>query len=450
PYLQMTSSEATTVRWRTDRPAECTLLVGPTSDDLTPAATSGPGMEHEVRIEGLTPATTMFYAIESDGAILAGADDAHAFTTMPPTGSASPIRMWVLGDSGTADANARRVRDAYTARGDEADLVLMLGDNAYNDGTDAEYQAAVFDTYPEILKRRPLWSTLGNHDGHTADSATQTGAYFESFTFPRQAEVGGLASGTEAYYSFDVANVHFVCLDSYDTSRAAGDPMMTWLEQDLAQTSQTWIIAFWHHPPYSKGSHDSDRERELIDMRRVANPILEAAGVDLVLSGHSHSYERSALIDGHYGTSDTFDPDTMRLDGGTGGPDDPYEKWQGVPHHGAVYAVAGSSGKISGGPLDHPVMVTNLNELGSMLIEVEGDRLEAIFLTDQGDVHDQFVIEKSPCPPDVVPDGVLDIFDLLGFLQWFSTLDSRADWNGDTAHDIFDAVAFLGDFDAGC
>ncbi len=69
--------------------------------------------------------------------------------------------------------------------------------------------------------------------------------------------------------------------------------MMSWLTQDLAATTKEWIIAFRHYPPYSKGSHDSDTESPLIQTRENALPILEAAGVDLVLSGHGHSYERS-------------------------------------------------------------------------------------------------------------------------------------------------------------
>ncbi len=84
--------------------------------------------------------------------------------------------------------------------------------------------------------------------------------------------------------------------------------MLTWLELDLASTSQDWIIANWHHPPYSKGSHDSDVDSEQVAMRENALPVLESHGVDLVLTGHSHAYERSMLIDGHNGLSDTFGP----------------------------------------------------------------------------------------------------------------------------------------------
>ena len=62
----------------------------------------------------------------------------------------------------------------------------------------------------------------------------------------------------------------------------------------------------------------------------------------------------------------------------------------------AVYAVVGSSGKVSGGPLDHPVMFTSLNQLGSLVLDVDGDRLDAKFLRDDGVVADSFTIVKTP------------------------------------------------------
>lgn len=136
----------------------------------------------------------------------------------------------------------------------------MLGDNAYSTGTDNQYQAAVFDMYPELLRQSVLWTTLGNHDGYTADSATQTGPYYDNFTLPTAGEAGGLASGTEAYYSFDYANIHFICLESHETNRTPSGAMLAWLQQDVAATTQRWVIAFWHHPPYTKGSHNSDTE----------------------------------------------------------------------------------------------------------------------------------------------------------------------------------------------
>ena len=70
--------------------------------------------------------------------------------------------------------------------------------------------------------------------------------------------------------------------------------------------TRDWIVAYWHHPPYSKGTHDSDLEIELIEMRTHVLPVLEDHGVAVVFGGHSHSYERSYLIDGHYGSSSEF------------------------------------------------------------------------------------------------------------------------------------------------
>ena len=209
----------------------------------------------------------------------------------------------MLGDSGTADSNAAAVRQGYeTFNGSNTtDLWLMLGDNAYPSGTDSDYQAALFDMYPDMLRRAPLWPTIGNHDAASANSADQSGPYYDMFSLPSAGQAGGFPSGTEAYYSFDYANIHFLVLDSHETDRSVDGDMLQWLQQDLSATAQDWIIVFWHHPPYTKGSHDSDLELRLIEMRENVVPILDSFGVDLVLTGHSHSYERSFLIDGHHG-----------------------------------------------------------------------------------------------------------------------------------------------------
>ena len=116
-----------------------------------------------------------------------------------------------------------------------------------------------------------------------ADSADTNRALFRHFRPALPAgEAGGLASGTEAYYSYDYGDIHFVVLDSDDTDRSDTGTMMTWLESDLVANDKPWVIAFWHHPPYTKGSHDSDDTGDsggrMTDMREVALPILEAYG----------------------------------------------------------------------------------------------------------------------------------------------------------------------------
>ena len=411
PYLQRGSPTGIVVRYRTDVPTSGRVLYGPSpaalsSSVMEPAVT----LEHAVELEGLSPGTRYYYAVESATKILAGGDAQHYFDTAPPPGSFEPVRIWALGDSGTGTDSARDVRDAFAALdgGGHADVWLMLGDNAYEEGTDEEYQDALFEMYPEMLRRSVLWPTLGNHDGLSSESATESGPYYAIFDLPRASEAGGLASGTEAYYAFDYANIHFVVLNSYDVDRDPGSPMLTWLEQDLEGTNQDWTLAYWHHPPYSKGSHDSDDEDRLIEMRENVLPILEAHGVDVVLSGHSHSYERSVLLDGHYGSSDTFGPDHI-VDGGDGREDGDgaYHKpaLGPSPHAGTVYVVAGSSGHTSDGDLDHPVMIESLDELGSLVIDVSGNRLDLRFIDERAAVRDHFTMRKGvSCPNDPAQD----------------------------------------------
>jgi hypothetical protein len=402
PYLQIGTSESAIIRWRTEEPGLSWAAWGPSPhhlssilQDLTPTT------EHAVQLQGLSPATRYYYAIGDHTGLLAGQDSTHTFRTAPVPGTRGPVRVWVIGDSGTADDKARRVRDAYLDRLGSAglDVWLMLGDNAYSSGKDSQYQRAVFDMYPTILRRTFVWPTRGNHDDVRNGSHND---YYDFFTLPTQGEAGGVPSGTEAYYSFDQGNVHFVCLDSHASNRTPDGAMLRWLKQDLAATARDWTIAYWHHPPYTKGSHDSDDPDDsggrLIEMRENVLPILDAYGVDLVLNGHSHSYERSCLIDGHYGFSHELQP-WMILDDGDGNPgtDGAYRKHTvgAGAHEGTVYAVVGSSGKTSGGSLDHPVMIRSLQELGSMYFQVEDAALSAVWIDDQGQTRDSFRIIKD-------------------------------------------------------
>src|SRR6185295_5564506 len=140
----------------------------------------------------------------------------------------------------------------------------------------------------------------------------------------------------------------------------------------------------------------------LAQMRQNILPILEDAGVDLVLAGHSHSYERSYFIDSHYGVSSTFTA-AMKKDGGRGRIDGTgaYSKptLGAGAHEGAVYAVAGSSGQTSGGTLNHPAMFISLNNLGSMVFDVNGNSLDAKFLRENGAIADSFRIVKGVAGP---------------------------------------------------
>jgi fibronectin type 3 domain-containing protein len=420
PYLQRISTSQATLRWRTSVATDSRVAYGTSAAGLNLSVTSATAKtDHNLILTGLQPGTLYYYSVgNAAGAVVSGPE--YYFRTNPPIGPAKATRLWVLGDSGTGTTGASAVRDAFYAAngGPHTDVTLLLGDNAYNAGTDAEYQTALFNMYPTMMRNTPMWATIGNHEATNADSATMTGPYYDIFSLPRNGEAGGIASGTEAYYSFDYANMHFVCLDSEESSRVSTGAMYTWLQNDLAATTQEWIIAFWHSPPYTKGSHDSDVVADsggrMKDMREVFLPLLENYGVDLVLNGHSHVYERSYLIDGHYNVSTTFSAATMIKDGTSGNPatTGAYVK-QPVGHDGAVYVVTGSAAQTGTYPLNHPAMCVSLSQLGSLVLDVNGNQLDASFLTSTGAVMDRFAL-RHEAPPGQF-DVVVDNADPAGF-----------------------------------
>jgi len=392
PYLQSVSDTRVVLRWRTTSAASSRVSYGPAVGNLnTNVDVSGSRTEHEVIITGLTPNTKYYYSVGStSGAIEAGNDANYYFITAPNVGSNRKLRIWAIGDPGTNYSDQHNVRDAYYNLDNvETDVVLTLGDNAYDSGTDSEYTSNFFNVYKNLFRHAPVWATRGNHE-------KDLGVHETAFTHPKNAESGGVASGSELYYSFDYGNVHFVCLDSFTSTNLNGSAMYTWLENDLASTTQEWIIAFWHHPPYTRSSnHDSDTESGLKITREKANPILEKYGVDLQLSGHNHFYARTYLINGHYGKSNTFSLATHAVDAGDG-----RENGNGVYQkasnpEGAVYVLAGSSGKVDNYNLGHPANYTEDIRLGSMVIDIEGDRMDVRMLRENGTVQDNFTITKS-------------------------------------------------------
>jgi hypothetical protein len=221
------------------------------------------------------------------------------------------------------------------------------------------------------------------------------GPYFDAYVLPTRAEAGGIPSTFEAFYSFDYGRIHFISLDSHDMDRKPTGIMARWLKADMTKTKADWIIVFCHHPPYTKGSHDSDREKQLIEMRTYIMPILESYGVDLMLCGHSHIYERSMLMDGAYTTPTVAE--NVILDDGDGDPrgDGPYRKSAGIRANlGTVQVVAGHGGTTVRRRGTMPVMRKTIDTHGSLIIDVNGDTLTGRMFDKYGDQRDQFSIVK--------------------------------------------------------
>lgn len=407
PYLQMISPRGVTVRWQTPGETASVVRYGTVPGALSQSAREqGVREVHAVRLSGLQPATRYYYAAGE------GEGEPNWFVTAPPAGSDTALRLAVLGDPGYAGPGQQAVRDAMLGwlrdhpRAGMAylDLLLTTGDNAYRSGTNRQFQDNFFVPYREILRNVPVWPTYGNHDA-------RRWAFFDIFSFPAQGESGGVPSGSTNYYAVDYGNAHLVFLDSQASDRDAQGAMMRWLKQDLAATTQRWLIAVFHHPPFTRGSHDSDDRGDsngrMQDMREAFLPVLEQAGADLVMGGHSHMYERSHLLRCHYGDSSTLDPFAMvpglhraEADARAG----IYRK-QGdglAPLSGTVYLVLGSSSKLDDGPLDHPAMSASLREMGSVVIDIAGNTLNARFINDRGEASDQFSIIKGD-PSGIAP-----------------------------------------------
>lgn len=152
--------------------------------------------------------------------------------------------------------------------------VFTTGDNAYQNGTAAEFQNCYGPSWGRHLARtRP---SPGNHDYFTT-GATPYFNYFGSWAGP---------SG-KGYYSYDLGTWHLIALNS-NIAADDGSPQAAWLRADLAAHPTVCALAYWHHPVFSSGDHGNNTKMKAIWK------ILDAKGVDIVVSGHDHDYERFA------------------------------------------------------------------------------------------------------------------------------------------------------------
>lgn len=411
PYLQQATPTSIIIKWKTSSATNTKINYGTSTSNLNAFATNTvSSTNHEIKITGLLPYTKYYYTVGTTTSTLVTASSDIFFRTAPNYGQKGDYRFWVVGDAGTGGNSQRDTRSSFLNYNGPRNIDgwIWLGDNAYDGGFDSEYQSNVFsnNTFEAPLKNIVVWPAVGNHDYNHNIPFSPSPAYFDIFSLPSNGECGGVASGTEKYYSYNYGNIHFVVLDSYDVSRSSTGAMATWIQNDLNANTQPWIIAYWHHPPYTKGSHNSDNSNfldgELVDMRQNIIPILEAKGVDLVLNGHSHVYERSYLLDGHYGYSSSLTP-AMKKDNTSGSypVDCAYHKQTQTTssHKGTVYVVCGCSGKNDSSPSSgwpHPAMYKYANTIyGSMAIDIKDNKLEGKFITSTGTVFDSFTIIKN-------------------------------------------------------
>lgn len=289
PYLQQMTDTSVIILWTTRTGSVPVVQYSPDlsysqavtgTTRLTPLNTQ----MHRVELTGLQPNTRYHYKIYVNEADLLP-EQTLSFQTAPPSGSDIPFTFVAFGDYGNDTVSQRHLRNQMLK--DSFHFILTTGDNTYEDGAYDEFDTNVFKIYPTLFSRVPLFPIVGNHD-YLTDLAAP---YLDVFDLPQNA---WRLQDRERYYSFDYGNVHFVALDTdrplWVNDAAADDDMFDWLRHDLAHTSQRWKIVAMHVPAYSTGFHR--RDSELLSQPKLP-PIFDAYGVDLVLSGHDHTYQRS-------------------------------------------------------------------------------------------------------------------------------------------------------------
>lgn len=385
PYLQMVGESRATIRWLSGESYIGKLQYGEGSRITQEVVEESSRKRHKVTLSGLKSDTRYSYRISDDGE-----DGAiYTFVTAPISGSLRPLRLWIQGDPGYYRAETRKVvMEAMRWMEENVrpglplfDLWISTGDSAYPSGSRSDYQRELFNAYPALLPHYPYIPVYGNHDA-------RNNQFFKLFTLPKGGELGGEPSGTEHYFSQNSGELHLIFLDSTSQKLTNDAEMARWLRADLRSNQQRWTLVFFHHPPYTKGSHDSDSFIDsggrMADIRKEIVPILEMGGVDMVISGHSHVYERSFQLKGHYGPSHTL-REEMVVDR-----DNCSERGAGTH-----YLVVGASAKQGGGELNHPAMALATREMGSLVIDINHDEIRTRYIDMAGGVLDQFSI-KAP------------------------------------------------------
>lgn len=271
PYLMNPTTSAITVCWVSDGPATGAVrykLPGQATQrwaTATDAATLGKTRYHRVRITNLRPYTRYEYAVVDNGSAPKTPPLATFRTAAPP---GQPFRFVAYGDTRTQpDKHAAVIARIAQFR---PDFVLQTGDQVANGEREPEWDV-FFATAEPMLKDAAYFPELGNHEHNAAP-------YFKYFPVPRD-------------YSFDYGNVHFVGLDSNrpDGEKTAQD---AWLGRDLAvHQSATWRVVFLHHTPYTCVDI-AQRRLDSARLRARLEPIFQAGRVQLVITGHDHTYQR--------------------------------------------------------------------------------------------------------------------------------------------------------------
>jgi len=267
-----------TINWERDAAARGLVYYGLTTNYGLTASDSGAFRRHVITLRNLMPGQTYHYKVVSADGYDSG--DGY-FRTAPATNA--PLNFCIHGDL-QGGCNASAARDVITRIRDEApDLVISPGDLC-----DEEYGSgpATWENFvnltTDLLARTVYMPTAGNHDLPENGSA----CYWQNLALPPR-------PGAGAYYSFNRGGVHFTALLTDGDIPAQTNWLMRDLQAAMNDTNINWIIPYFHRPPYSWGERAGDDW-----VKTNWCKLFTQYGVDLVVSGHSHNYQRTVPIRG--------------------------------------------------------------------------------------------------------------------------------------------------------
>ncbi len=235
-------------------------------------------------------------------------------------------------------------------------IVLNSGDLVARGDEYKQWKEQYFDPLRGLAEYVPIFPCLGNHERNAVH-------YYNYASVPDE--------NGESYYSFDYGNAHIIALNSNmrDAPYARGKAQTEWLIKDLqANQDQEWLIIFFHHPLFR--CHPT---RGITSQRWVWQPIFEQYGVDLVVNGHDHYYQRTYSIGAYSGS-----------------------RKKGVFH---LISGGGGAGTYPIVPKIHAAARNRVHHITAM--DVMGDRIVGRAIDIDGTIFDSFVIDKkSPSSPE--------------------------------------------------
>lgn len=290
-----------TVIWQLDGTAECVISWGPdTTCSMGSDTTTEYGSDHQhaFTITGLSPATQYYFKVISASTYMR--DVKRGTFRTAPTPSTTSLNFFAYGDTrsnpGTHNQVANAMLGVIAGDPDFQTFVCVSGDLVGNGDSESAWDDEFFDpSYAGIqafLSTVAYQTTLGNHEG--------SGVLFKKY-FPYH-WVGG------RYWSFDYGPAHVAVVDQY-TPYGSGSAQLTWLQNDLSNSSKPWKFIVLHEPGWSAGGHGNNSQ-----VQNYIQPLCTQYGVSIVFGGHNHYYARAVVDDVHHittggGGAPLYDPD---------------------------------------------------------------------------------------------------------------------------------------------